>query len=124
MVSLLAGEPEYLDPLKDEAPVGWFVTGYPWYGIKTPEHKTFLVAYQKNTTTIRGSARWSATATIMSLAAGIKKAGSTDTEKLVAAFSGLKVDAPFGKFDLPRHRPPVDDGRLRRQDRARRTARA
>ena len=46
VVSLLTGEPEYLDPLKDEAPVGWIVTGYPWYEIKTPEHKTFLAAYQ------------------------------------------------------------------------------
>ena len=46
-MSLLTGEPEYLDPLKDEAPVGWIVTGYPWYGIKTPEHKAFLDAYQK-----------------------------------------------------------------------------
>ena len=45
--NLLAGEPEYLDPLKDETPDGWFVTGYPWNAIKTPEHKKFLVAYQK-----------------------------------------------------------------------------
>jgi len=28
--NLLGGEPEYLDPLKAEAPVGWYVTGYPW----------------------------------------------------------------------------------------------
>ena len=34
--NLLGGEPEYLDPLKDEAPVGWYVTGYPWYAIDTP----------------------------------------------------------------------------------------
>ncbi len=38
VVSLLSGEPEYLDPLRDEAPEGWIVTGYPWYTIKTPEH--------------------------------------------------------------------------------------
>ncbi|MGE0035706.1 MAG: ABC transporter substrate-binding protein, partial [Xanthobacteraceae bacterium] len=38
VVSLLSGEPEYLDPLKDEAPVGWIVTGYPWSEINTPEH--------------------------------------------------------------------------------------
>ena len=29
VVSVLAGEPEYLDPLKDETPEGWIVTGYP-----------------------------------------------------------------------------------------------
>ena len=44
--NLLGGEPEYLDPLKDEAPVGWYVTGYPWYAIDTPEHQRFRDAYQ------------------------------------------------------------------------------
>jgi branched-chain amino acid transport system substrate-binding protein len=47
VVSLLSGEPEYLDPLKDEAPAGWIVTGYPWQSITTPEHQAFLAAYQK-----------------------------------------------------------------------------
>src|ERR1700712_5373337 len=46
VVSFLTGEPEYLDPLKAEAPQGWIVTGYPWYGIDTPAHKAFLDAYQ------------------------------------------------------------------------------
>ena len=53
-----------------------------------------------------------------SLAAGIAKAGSTDTEKLVDAFRGLKVDGPFGPFDFPRQRSSGDARRLRRQDRA------
>jgi branched-chain amino acid transport system substrate-binding protein len=38
--------------------------------------------------------------TINSLAAGISKAGSTDTDKLVAAFRGLKVEGPFGPFEF------------------------
>ena len=33
-----------------------------------------------------------------SLAAGIAKAGSTDTDKMIAAFEDLKVDGPFGPF--------------------------
>src|SRR5690606_26617578 len=41
VVSMLTGEPEYLDPLGAEAPVGWVVTGYPWYAIDTPEHNAF-----------------------------------------------------------------------------------
>ena len=45
VVSLLTGEPEYLDPLKGEAPEGWIVTGYPWQSIEGTEHKTFLDAY-------------------------------------------------------------------------------
>ena len=98
VVSLLTGEPEYMDPLKDEAPNGWVVTGYPWYGIKTPEHKTFLDAYQakfKDYPRLGSVVGYSA---IHSIAAGIAKAGSTETEKLVAAFKGLELMSPFGKI--------------------------
>ncbi|ATA51984.1 MULTISPECIES: ABC transporter substrate-binding protein [Variovorax] len=98
VVSVLTGEPEYLDPLKDEAPNGWVVTGYPWYGVKTAEHKAFNDAYQakfKDYPRLGSVVGYSA---IYSIAAGVKKAGSTDTEKLVAAFKGLQVDTPFGKI--------------------------
>src|ERR1700704_1338002 len=92
VASLLSGEPEYLDPLKDEAPVGWLVTGYPWYAINTPEHKAFLDAYQKKFNDYPRLGSVVGYVTVKSLAAGIAKAGSTDTAKVVDAFSGLKVD--------------------------------
>ena len=98
VVSVLTGEPEYLDPLKEEAPNGWIVTGYPWNGIQTAEHKAFLAAYQgkfKDYPRLGSVVGYSA---IKSIAAGLKKAGSADTEKLVAAFKGLQVDTPFGKI--------------------------
>ncbi len=98
VVSMLTGEPEYLEPLKNEAPNGWVVTGYPWYGIDIPEHKTFLAAYQakwKDHPYLGSIVGYSA---IKSLAAGIKKANSTQTDALVQAFSGLEVDSPFGKI--------------------------
>jgi branched-chain amino acid transport system substrate-binding protein len=98
VVSLLSGEPEYLDPVKDEAPVGWIVTGYPWDKIKTPEYKTFLDAYQKKYSDYPRLGSIVGYVTMKSIAAGITKAGSADTEKLVAAFKGLKVDSPFGPF--------------------------
>ena len=41
-VGILLGEPEYMDPLKLEAPEGMLVTGYPWYGITLPAHKAFV----------------------------------------------------------------------------------
>jgi branched-chain amino acid transport system substrate-binding protein len=96
--SLLSGEPEYLDPLKDETPVGWVVTGYPWDKIKTPEHTAFLNAYQKKFNDYPRLGSIVGYVTIKSLAAGIAKAGGTDTEKLVKAFENLEVDSPFGKF--------------------------
>jgi len=98
VVSLLTGEPEYLDPLKDEAPVGWIATGYPWNKIKTPEHVAFLAAYQKKYNDYPRLGSIVGYVTFKSLAAGIAKAGSTDTEKLVEAFKDLKVDSPFGPF--------------------------
>jgi branched-chain amino acid transport system substrate-binding protein len=98
VVSLLSGEPEYLDPLKEEAPVGWIVTGYPWDKITTPEYKTFLDAYQRKYSDYPRLGSIVGYVTMKSVAAGIAKAGSTDTEKLIAAFKGLKVDSPFGPF--------------------------
>jgi branched-chain amino acid transport system substrate-binding protein len=96
VVSLLTGEPEYLDPLKDDAPNGWIVTGYPYANIDTPEHKAFLAAYQKKYNDYPRLNSVVGYATVKALAAGIQKAGSTDTEKLVAAFKGLEFVSPFG----------------------------
>src|SRR5690242_4150956 len=46
VVSMLTGEPEYVDPLGAEAPVGWIVTGYPYGDLDTPEHVAFRDAYK------------------------------------------------------------------------------
>lgn len=96
VVGLLSGEPEYLDALRQEAPEGWIVTGYPWYAIKTPAHDAFLQAYQakfKDYPRLGTIVGYNA---IQSLAAGIHKAGSTDTEALIKAFKGLNVNTPWG----------------------------
>jgi branched-chain amino acid transport system substrate-binding protein len=94
--NLLAGEPEYLDPLKAEAPIGWYVTGYPWYAIDTPEHKRFLAAYERKFHDYPRLGSVVGYSTVKSAAAAIARAGSTDTEKLVAAMEGLTFETPFG----------------------------
>jgi len=96
VVSMLTGEPEYLDPLKDETPKGWIVTGYPWDQIRTPVHQKFVQAYEKrfNETPRLGSVV--GYTTFMAIAQAIKKAGSTDTEKMIGALRGLKLDSVFG----------------------------
>ncbi len=98
VVSLLTGEPEYLDPLKEESPNGWLVTGYPWYGIQTPEHQAFLKAYEARYKDYPRLGSIIGYSTIMSIAAGIQKAKTTETEKLVEAFSGLTLMTPFGQI--------------------------
>ena len=96
VVSLLTGEPEYLDPLKDESPTGWLVTGYPWYGIQTPEHAAFLKAYQDKYNDYPRMGSIIGYSAMMSIAQGIKQANGVSTDKLIAAFKGLKVTTPFG----------------------------
>ena len=95
--NLLGGEPEYLDPLKDEAPVGWYVTGYPWYAIDTPVHKRFLAAYQAKFNDYPRLGSVVGYSAVKAAAAALKKANSTDSEKLVAAMKNLDVETPFGK---------------------------
>ncbi|MCX7265448.1 MAG: ABC transporter substrate-binding protein [Burkholderiales bacterium] len=97
VVSLLTGEPEYLDPLKEETPNGWIVTGYPWNGINTAEHKAFLGAYQSKFNDYPRLGSVVGYTMIQALAVGIKKANSTDAEKLVVAFRDLSMSSPFGK---------------------------
>ncbi len=97
--NLLAGEPEYLDPLKEESPDGWYVTGYPWSELKTPEHTKFLNAYQAKFKDYPRLGSVVGYATVMSAAEAIKKAGSLDQEKLVAAMKGLTLMTPFGMVE-------------------------
>jgi branched-chain amino acid transport system substrate-binding protein len=98
VVSLLTGEPEYIEPLKEEAPVGWIVTGYPYYGIQTEDHKKFFLAYFRKYNEYPKLGSVVGYSTIWSIADGIRKARSTDTDKLIAAFKGLQVTTPFGKI--------------------------
>jgi len=98
VVSFLTGEPEYLDPLKDEAPEGWIVTGYPWYGIKTPEHEAFLKAYQAKYNDYPRLGSVVGYTTVKAAAAILAKAKSTDTDKLIGAAEGAEVASPFGKI--------------------------
>jgi branched-chain amino acid transport system substrate-binding protein len=95
-VSLLSGEPEYLDALKDETPKGWIVTGYPWDQIATPEHAKFFNAYYKRHKDTPKLGSVVGYAAMQAIFEAIRKAKSTDTEKLIAALRGLNFATPFG----------------------------
>lgn len=96
VVSALTGEPDYMEPLKDEAPEGWIVTGYPWYDINTPAHKAFVDKYMKKYNDTPKLGTIVGYLTFKAIAAGLSKAGSTDTEKMIKAMEGLKFDSPVG----------------------------
>lgn len=85
-----------MDPLKLEAPEGMLVTGYPWYDIQTPVHNEFVAKFMKRTdqTPVVGSLV--GYITFLSIFEAVRKAGSTETEKLIAALEGLRVATPIG----------------------------
>ena len=97
VVSMLTGEPEYLDPLGDETPEGWIVTGYPRDGIDTPAHKAFVDAYRAKFGEAPKCGSVVGYALVNAIVAGLLKAGSTDSEALVGGFRGAAFDTPFGR---------------------------
>lgn len=96
VVSMLSGEPEYLDVLKDETPKGWIVTGYPWDQIATPEHARFFNAYYKRYGENPRLGSVVGYATFTAIFDAVRKAKSVDTEKLIVALRGLDFGTPFG----------------------------
>ena len=97
VVSLLTGEPEYIDPLADEAPEGWIVTGYPWYDIDTPEHDAFLAAYRDRWDDYPRLGSVVGYSAALAVAHGIDRAGTTENEAVIdEGMKGLVFDSPFG----------------------------
>jgi branched-chain amino acid transport system substrate-binding protein len=96
VVSLLSGEPEYLDVLREETPENWTVTGYPWDQLATPEHAKFFNAYYRKFNDYPRLGSVVGYAMMQSIGAAIARAKSVDTEKLITAFRGLSFTSPFG----------------------------
>jgi branched-chain amino acid transport system substrate-binding protein len=99
VVSMLTGEPEYLDPLGAEAPLGWIVTGYPG-DYTAPAHIAFRDAYRGKYGEAPKLGSVVGYETVNAIAAGIAKAGATESEKLVDAFQGLKLATVFGPIEF------------------------
>jgi len=98
VVSMLTGEPEYLGPLGADTPDGWIVTGYPWDQVTTPENTAFVDAYRARFDETPRMGSVVGYAALKSVAAIIEKAGSTDTDAMIAAAKGVEVDMPFGRI--------------------------
>ncbi len=98
VLSLLTGEPEWLLPLKDEAPEGWIVTGYPWRAITDAKHKAFIDAYRLQTGETPRMGSLLGYMTPFMLRDAIHKAGSLDAEKLVTALEGMEFDTIIGRI--------------------------
>ncbi len=100
VVSLLTGEPEYLDPLQDEAPENWIVTGYPWEQIDMPAHTAFRDAYRRRFNDYPRLGSVVGYDTVQAIAAMLRKTSAVETEAMVTAMKGLKFGSVFGEVEF------------------------
>ena len=96
VVSMLTGEPEYLEPLAEETPGGWIVTGYPVDTLATPEHLAFAGAYRAAFNQGPKNGSVVGYALVQAIAEGLRRAGSTDTNAMIDGLRGAQFNTPFG----------------------------
>ncbi len=101
VISLLGGWLEELETLGAENPVGWIgCSGYPGDAFRSPASDAFVEAYRRqyNQSPLTGSL-WGYMM-FQGVAAGIAKAGSVETEKLVDAMKGVTWPSPVGSMSF------------------------
>lgn len=99
VLSLLTGEPEYLDPLGADTPVGWIVTGYPGAAYKARGNTKFVDLYKSH---FHAEPDWGAVigyTLIHSIAAGITRSGRPTTREMEKGFAGARFPTPFGECE-------------------------
>ena len=103
------GTPDEAQALGDDYPYGIIADSYDpvlWSGNEPPAHKTFIENLKKFTNAQYASG-WSIVGyqAIYALAAGIKKAGSTNSDAVAKALPGMTWDTPVGErsFSIKSH---------------------
>ncbi len=96
------GDPEYLTTTGAETPEGWLVLGYPGEQDARPSHLQFMRDFRRRFAAEPDAAALIGYMGFQAIAAGLARAGTTDTEALVAAFRGLEYDSPIGRIRIRR----------------------
>lgn len=97
VVAALAGQPEMLQPLAEDIPAGWLVTGHTCDAlVDTPARRAFAEAFRSRYGTEPGAGATLGYIAMQAMAAGLRRAGSDDPQAVARAFSGLDVDTPYG----------------------------
>lgn len=107
------GDLDVVLPLGAEAPEGmWVSSNYAFYYPDTPANRDFAARYKARTGDLPFSgAAYGYVATYF-LAEAIRKAGTTDTEKVVEALEGLTVDTPHGPITMRAYDHQANKGQL------------
>ncbi len=100
IVNPLAGEPEYMLPLGADAPENWLVLGYPGEDDPRPENQAFCAAYRAYAGEGPTLGSLLGYMLIDILKQAIERAGTVETEGLIAGFEGLEADTPMGPMKI------------------------
>ncbi len=100
VASMLSGEPEYLEPLGEECPDGWIVTGYPRDELDNPGHVALRDAYRARFNELPRCGSIVGYDTVLAIAAMLRKARSTETEAMVEAFKGIRYRTGYGTGEV------------------------
>ena len=101
-VSASVGNPDELEPLGKEAPIGALTPGFPWYEDAMQKRHPKLAEWVKKYETRTKKeptlgASWGYASTYI-IAEAIKRANSADTDRVIAALSeGYEMEFPWGK---------------------------
>ncbi|MCQ4161908.1 ABC transporter substrate-binding protein [Roseomonas sp. GC11] len=100
VASMLSGEPEYLEPLGEECPEGWIVTGYPRDALDNPTHNALVAAYRARFNDLPRCGSIVGHDTVQAIAAMLRRAASTETEAMVEAFRGIRFPTGYGTGEV------------------------
>ena len=95
------GDLDVVVPLGAESPEGmWVSSNYTFYYPDSPANRDFVAKYKAKTGDLPPSGAAFAYTATQFLAAAIRKAKSTDTEKVVEAMEGITVDTVHGPLTI------------------------
>lgn len=94
------GMPEWVDIMREEAPKGWIVNGYPWYSIEYPAHKKFVADYQAKYKDYPRHGSFIGYVTGLLVGDALRKAKDTTADSIIAALEGLKIETPVGAMTM------------------------
>lgn len=101
MVSSYWGGADEMQTLpKESIPVGAVMGGFPWYAIQGEKNKAFVEEFRKAYGKPPFTAAYLVLLNFEALEAGVKKAETADTEKLIDALEGLTFDSVIGPVTI------------------------